>query len=122
MGIGTTKFALLLSNDGSPLMGERAVAELLGISVRTLANQRSAGSCPIPMARIGAAWSAHVDDVAAYIDAQFAAARASSGCGAVLRNCYDEAIPAMHSLQSSMGAIQSIHGLLAGSSLSAQLS
>ena len=70
-----TELALLLTH-GSPTMTGKEVGDLLGISERTLENQIYAQKCPIPMFKVGSKWAAHISDVAAYIDAQRAAALA----------------------------------------------
>jgi hypothetical protein len=46
------------------------VAELMGITPRTLENQIYAERCPIPLFKVGSKYAAHISDVAAYIDAQ----------------------------------------------------
>lgn len=68
-----TELALLLTHD-TPIMTAAEVAELLGIGERTLENQIYAERCPIPMFKVGSKFAAHISDVAAYIDAQRAAA------------------------------------------------
>lgn len=64
-----TELALMLQYDG-PTMPCAAVAELMGIGERTLENRIYAKECPIPMFKFGNKWTAHVADVAAYIDGQ----------------------------------------------------
>jgi len=68
-----TELALLMTYD-KPIMSLEQVAELLGVGARTLENKIYAQECPVPMFKLGSKWSAHVADVAAYIDAQRAAA------------------------------------------------
>jgi hypothetical protein len=70
-----TELALLLVHEG-PLVPASAVADLMRISERTLENRIYAKECPIPMFKMGSKWAAHVTDVAEYIDAQRAEARA----------------------------------------------
>lgn len=67
-----TELALLLTYDG-PTMTLEEVAELMGITPRSLENQIYAERCPIPLFKVGAKFKAHISDVAAYIDAQRAA-------------------------------------------------
>lgn len=64
-----TELALLLTHD-KPIMPAAEVAELLGISERTLENQFYAQRCPIPLFKVGSKLAAHITDVAAYIDKQ----------------------------------------------------
>lgn len=82
-----TELALLLTHD-SPTMTAAQVADLLGISERTLENQIYAERCPIPMFKIGSKFAAHISDVAAYIDIQRAEAlkklEAANGGGSEL--------------------------------------
>jgi hypothetical protein len=68
-----TELALLLTHD-RPIMMAAEVADLLGITERSLENQIYAERCPIPMFKMGSKYAAHIADVAAYIDAQRAAA------------------------------------------------
>jgi hypothetical protein len=68
-----TELALLLVNEG-PIMPAKGVADLLGITERTLENQIYAERCPVPMFKVGSKYAAHVTDVAAYIDSQRAGA------------------------------------------------
>jgi predicted transcriptional regulator len=68
-----TELALLLVNEG-PIMPAKSVADLLGVTERTLENQIYAERCPVPMFKVGSKYAAHVSDVAAYIDAQRSAA------------------------------------------------
>lgn len=68
-----TELALLLTHD-RPTMTAAQVADLLGITERTLENQIYAARCPIPMFKMGSKFAAHIADVAAYIDAQRAEA------------------------------------------------
>lgn len=68
-----TELALLLTYS-CPIMTAAEVAELMGITERTLDNKIYAQSCPIPMFKLGAKHAAHISDVAKYIDAQRAAA------------------------------------------------
>lgn len=75
-----TELALLLTNDG-PIMSAPKVAELLGITERSLENQIYAEKCPIPMFKMGSKWAAHVSDVAAHIDRQADEARNSPRFG-----------------------------------------
>lgn len=64
-----TELALLLTHD-KPIMTAAQVADLLGITERSLENQIYAGRCPLPMFKVGSKYHAHISDVAAYIDAQ----------------------------------------------------
>lgn len=64
-----TELALLLTHD-KPVMSLAEVAELFGVSDRTLENRIYAGTCPVPMFKVGSKFQAHISDVAAYIDAQ----------------------------------------------------
>lgn len=68
-----TELALLLIHD-QPIMTAEQVAELMGVTERTLENQIYKETCPIPMFKIGNKWHAHIADVAKYIDDQRAAA------------------------------------------------
>lgn len=68
-----TELALLLTHD-TPIMSAGQVAELMGITERTLENQIYAERCPIPMFKVGSKFAAHISDVAGYIDGQRAAA------------------------------------------------
>lgn len=68
-----TELALLLTHD-SPTMTAPQVADLLGITERSLENQIYAQRCPIPMFKIGNKFAAHITDVAEYIDKQRAEA------------------------------------------------
>lgn len=68
-----TELALLLTHD-SPTMTAAEVADLLGITERSLENQIYAQRCPIPMFKIGSKFAAHITDVAEYIDKQRAEA------------------------------------------------
>lgn len=68
-----TVLALLLTHD-TPVMSLDEVAELFGIGARTLENRIYAKECPVPMFKLGGKWAAHINDVAAYIDAQRVAA------------------------------------------------
>lgn len=64
-----TELALLLTHDG-PTMTLEEVAELMGITPRSLENQIYAERCPIPMFKVGTKYAAHITDVATYIDRQ----------------------------------------------------
>jgi hypothetical protein len=64
-----TELALLLLHEG-PIVPASAVADLLRITERSLENQIYAQKCPVPMFKVGNKFAAHVEDVAAYIDAQ----------------------------------------------------
>ena len=68
-----TELALLLTHD-SPTMTAGQVADLLGITERTLENQIYEKRCPVPMFKMGSKFAAHISDVAAYIDIQRAGA------------------------------------------------
>lgn len=68
-----TELALLLTHD-QPIMTAAEVAGLLGITERSLENQFYAQRCPIPLFKMGNKLSAHIIDVAKYIDAQRAEA------------------------------------------------
>ncbi|MDO8770464.1 MAG: pyocin activator PrtN family protein [Burkholderiaceae bacterium] len=68
-----TEFALLLTYD-RPVMTLEQVAELMGLSPRTLENNIYAQKCPIPMFKLGNKWHGHITDVAGYIDEQRAVA------------------------------------------------
>ena len=68
-----TVLALLLTHD-TPVMNLDEVAALFGIGSRSLENRIYAKECPIPMFKLGGKWAAHIEDVAAYIDAQRVAA------------------------------------------------
>lgn len=68
-----TELALLLTYN-SPVMMAASVAELMGLTERTLENKIYAKSCPIPMFKLGAKYAAHIADVAKYIDDQRASA------------------------------------------------
>lgn len=67
-----TELALLLTHD-SPVMSLEEVAELMGITPRSLENKIYAEGCPIPMFKVGNKFKAHIADVAKYIDDQRAA-------------------------------------------------
>lgn len=64
-----TELALLLTHD-APVMTLEEVADLFGVSHRTLQNKIYAKECPVPMFQMGGKWSAHITDVAKYIDDQ----------------------------------------------------
>jgi hypothetical protein len=64
-----TEYALLIQFEG-PTMTLEQVADLLRLTPRTLENQIYDARCPIPMFKLGSKWTAHISDVAAYIDAQ----------------------------------------------------
>lgn len=68
-----TELALLLTYS-NPVMTAAQVAELMGISERTLENKIYDKSCPIPMFKLGSKYAGHISDVAKYIDAQRAGA------------------------------------------------
>lgn len=68
-----TEFALLLTYE-KPVMTLEQLAELMGVTSRTLENNIYAQKCPIPMFKLGNKWHGHVTDVAAYIDEQRVAA------------------------------------------------
>lgn len=75
-----TELALLLHYERPTLTGPE-VADLLGITERTLENQIYEQRCPIPMFKVGSKWAAHITDVAVYIDRQRADARNSPRFG-----------------------------------------
>ena len=64
-----TELALLLTHD-KPVMMIDEVADLFGLSGRTMENRYYAGNCPIPLFKIGSKLAAHISDVAKYIDEQ----------------------------------------------------
>jgi hypothetical protein len=64
-----TELALLLTHD-KPIMMAAEVADLLGISERTLENQFYAQRAPITLFKVGSKLAAHITDVAEYIDRQ----------------------------------------------------
>lgn len=59
--------AYLLENYG-PRLSMEALAKLLGIEVRTLYNQISAGTCPVKTYKEGKARFADYRDVSAHLD------------------------------------------------------
>jgi predicted DNA-binding transcriptional regulator AlpA len=71
-----TTMSLLMMTDGRPVMRVKELAELLDITPRTVHNKIAAGTLPIKTFKLGSDPVAHVADVAAYIDAQRAAATA----------------------------------------------
>jgi hypothetical protein len=68
-----TELALLLAYE-SPVMSLEQVADLMRITPRSLENQHYDNRCPIPLFKVGSKLSAHVSDVAEYIDTQRAGA------------------------------------------------
>jgi predicted DNA-binding transcriptional regulator AlpA len=64
-----TEFALLAVHE-SPTITAAKVAEMLGITERTLENKIYNKSSPVKMFKLSSQYVAHVSDVAAYIDAQ----------------------------------------------------
>ena len=64
-----TELALLMTYE-KPVLTIEQVADMLGIGARTLENKIYANECPVPMFKLGSKWSAHVADIAAYIDGQ----------------------------------------------------
>lgn len=64
-----TELALLLTHD-NPVMTIEQVADLFGLSTRTLENQIYRKECPVPMFKMAGKWAAHISDVAKYIDDQ----------------------------------------------------
>ena len=69
-----TELALLLTHD-TPIMSLEDVAALFGINARTLENRIYKRECPVAMFKVGGQWSAHISDVAKYIDDQRADAK-----------------------------------------------
>ena len=69
-----TSFILLAKTDGRPVMNLAEIAELLGLEEATAANRCYARTMPFPVFKVGSKWAAHIDDVAAYLDSQRAAA------------------------------------------------
>lgn len=69
-----TELALLLTHD-TPVMTLEEVADLFGVSARTLENRIYKKECPVPMFKMGGKWAAHIADVAKYIDDQRADAK-----------------------------------------------
>ncbi|WKB52978.1 pyocin activator PrtN family protein [Eleftheria terrae] len=65
-----TELALLMTNDGNPVMSLKQVADLLGITERTAENKIYAKTFPIPVFKLGTKWAAHVSDLAKHIDEQ----------------------------------------------------
>lgn len=65
-----TELALLLTHD-KPIMTAAQVADLLGITERSLENQIYAERCPIPMFKVGSKYAAHITDVAGHVDRIF---------------------------------------------------
>lgn len=62
--------ALLLMNDGNPVLPLRSWSKLFGIEERTAKNWVSAGTVPVPVFKLGTEWSVHVADMARHIDEQ----------------------------------------------------
>jgi len=69
-----TVLALLMMNEGRPVMTLKDVADIMGITERTAENKVYAQEFPIPVFKLGSKWVAHVHDVANHIDAQRAGA------------------------------------------------
>jgi len=69
-----TYVALLIMTDGRPVMNLTELGKLLGREVRTLQNKVYNKTLPFPTFKLDGEMVAHVEDVAAYIDAQRAAA------------------------------------------------
>lgn len=64
-----TSLALLMLTDGRPVMHIDELARLIGKSPRTVANRISAKTFEIRTFRLDGTLVAHIDDVAAHIDA-----------------------------------------------------
>lgn len=73
-----TEFALLAAYE-KPVMTLEQVAEMLGLSHRTLENKIYAEECPVPMFKLGSKWHCHVQDFARYIDTQRSSAISGNG-------------------------------------------
>ena len=69
-----TTLALLIQTDGRPVMRLKELAELLNLSPRTVQNRIYDQTLPIKTFKLGNDFVAHIDDVAAHIDQQRAAA------------------------------------------------
>ena len=70
-----TALYLLMLTEGNPLMGVDRLADLLHLNKRTVQNKHYSKELSIPLFKVeGGELFAHVSDVAAYIDAQRAAA------------------------------------------------
>lgn len=69
-----TELALLLHYE-SPLISTAQLADILGITERTLENKIYKEESPVPMFKVGNKYVAHITDVASYIDAQRESAR-----------------------------------------------
>ena len=67
-----TELMLLITTDGSPTMTVTQVAKILNVDPRTIQNKIYKKDIPFPMFKLGdsGGWSAHVSDVANYIDTQ----------------------------------------------------
>lgn len=59
------EMALILMNDGNPVMTLAKVGKLINIGERTAENQVYAQTFPIPVFKLGSKWFCHVTDVAA---------------------------------------------------------
>ena len=71
-----TEMMLLIQTDGRPTLNLSEVAQLLNLAPRSLQNKIYAQQLPFPMFKLGDSgdWSAHISDVAGYIDEQREAA------------------------------------------------
>ena len=73
-----TLMALLIVMEGRPIMTHQQFAKLRSKFHRTVQNEISAGTCPVPMWKDGATWFCHVRDVAEWMDRERDAALYSS--------------------------------------------
>lgn len=74
-----TAFALLLLTEGRPIMRVPELADLMGLSPRTVVNKIYDHTFPVPTFKLVAEYVAHVEDVAAYVDQQRAEALKAHG-------------------------------------------
>lgn len=65
-----TELMLLIQTDGNPLVSLKHMATLLNIGERSVLNKIYSHTMPFPVFQVAGstAWSAHVQDVAKYID------------------------------------------------------
>ena len=65
-----TLTALLITYDGRPAITIDELAALRAKSVKTIRNEISDKTCPVPMWKDGGVWQCHLADVARWLDQQ----------------------------------------------------
>jgi hypothetical protein len=63
-----TLIALLIANEGRPVMTHDELARLRGLSSRTVLREISEDRCPVPMWKDGSIWLCQVADIATWMD------------------------------------------------------